>query len=94
MVNSMGRNTFACYALLLTHYTVNMEKEPDMILVPYSFDYSRRQMEVLRVVNARKEVFVTHKLMVIEELNSYEYYASSDNKSGTSLIAFEIFWPS
>ena len=89
----MGARIFACYALLLTRCMVNMEKEPCRTLARCSFDRSRRQIRVLKVDDVRKEVSVIHKLIVIEEVDSCGYYASSGNKSGTSPIAFEIFWP-
>lgn len=87
----MDRCIFACYALLLTRCMVNMVKEPYRALVQCSFDRSRKQEGVLKVDDARKEVSVIHRLIVIEELNSCGYYASSGNKSGTSPIASEIF---
>ena len=94
MAHSMDHRIFACYALLLMCYMVNMEKEPCRTSVQCSSDHSRKQIMVQKVVNGRKEVFVIHILIVIEELNFCENYASFGNKSGTCPIAFGIFWPS
>lgn len=90
----MGARIFACYARLLPYCMVNKEKEPCRALAQCSSGRNRRQIRVQKLDDVRKGVFVIHKLIVIEEVNSCAYYASSGNKSETCPIAFEISWPS